>query len=141
MAVLLIEPKTFLRVYETLNNQSQNLGWLFGYPKGWNEHKGLSSHLQEFINILYRANLDCYSRQYRTDQIEQELDFSMTTFPVNNFQLLQDLRAIEYNTYDNNGKFYLIDKTQKNLNNLIRWLAIEIIQTHLAKELSITTWG
>lgn len=127
MSVILYNEEKFLRVYQTLKCTGRDLGWLFNYPEGWDQPNGLDDPIRAFVEDLYQANIRCWNGQY-SDDIRPVTSLKFRCIlPSNNFQLVKDLKAIRYNTYDNNGKQYNLPKTYERLNLLIESILGEIV--------------
>lgn len=142
MSVLLHDKQKFYRVYESLrwyrggvdyNFPAQTWASSFGYPRGYRDIDVMEKILFNFCNDLYRANQATYQRQYEDARFPIEsLSYDSNEcieakrYP-NNCALYKALQSIRYNLFDNAGKASNLLNCVNVLNNIIRYIADDII--------------
>ena len=127
MSVILFSENKFLRVYQSLRLKAKDIAYIWKYPKGWDKLYGLDDYLKIFVEDLYQANIRCWNSQYGDVKLIEKLNFK-DVYPVNDYQLLADLRSIRYNIWDNEGNNYNLPETAKKLDKLIEHIAMDIIE-------------
>ena len=129
MSVMTFDDDRYSQIFEALRVKGNDLGWLFGYPEGWDKYGGLDFHIKTFVTDLRRANILTWNRQYPDDILTVDELVFQPRCPYTNIQLYKALCAIRYNLCDNGGKETDISNCLKRLNHLIDSVASGIIDT------------
>ena len=130
MSVILYDGEKFQRIYQSLHLKGQELGYLFGYPEGWDKYGGLDEHIRPLIQDWQRGNIMTWNRQY-PDDVEPlelaDLDYGVMPY-LNDFELLKSLQGLRYNLISNDGEETDFKGSMGKLNRLIEHVMNKIIR-------------
>lgn len=134
MSVILYEDEKFLKVANTLKLQGQDIAYLWSYPKGWDQWGGMDRTIEKFVNSLRNANIDASNERYGEKEAFRVVDYSKTTLPLNQYQLIKSLQGISYNCVESE-KF---SRTKDKLFKMIYFFMSQVLNSIPEYEKALT---
>lgn len=131
MSVMQFDDEKFQRIDKTLKARyERDLGYLFGYPPGWDKSNGLSTHITAFLQDCQRANTGTWNRQYRDTTALAVFSPKLVQIYRNDFELLKSLKGLRYNLIDNAGRESSLNDCWSKLDQLIDFVSDKIISSY-----------
>lgn len=153
MSVICYEPSKFQKIAISLKKYRSPgaiyaanvhcFAHLFNYPEGWKEGaEVLEYKIDTLVSDLHRANQQTYLRQYENEKFEIEgIPAINREKPYENkVALYKALQSIRYNLCDNEGGVSNFNGCEKTLDNLIEYIANDII-TAMPEYNQADVWG